>query len=353
MINNGYDVILHISKESNENECQEELINYLKNSSFLSNLFPYLIQHRMLHIFYNYLVLNQLTYLLDKASYNLINQIVTFSTLKAKAYENQFRILHREFEREGIPYVVIKGFHLNHTVYAVGSNFILRDYNDIDLLVNRSDLSKVNRTLKGEGFIQGNLNRKTLCIEACSREERIDMLINTHQQYQHVKPAEYYDISPYNTQFLDVNFTLWEGGNQPDYMETAFLLEQRVLRSTHSGSEYWSLKPPYDLIQLCYHLYKDTNYEVKIKSQESLRMIHLYDILVFIRSYESEIFNDSFYEIIVSAHIENQMYFVLSLINAVFSCRQVEALLLRLYSSVSHETMEKIKLCLDTVKYGK
>ncbi len=296
--------------------------------------------------------MHQLTYLLDNVSYKLLNQIVTASTLKNREYEHVFAILHRELEDQKIPYAVIKGFHLNNSIYANGNGFIMRDYNDIDLLVNRNDLSKVNEVLREVGFLQGNLNRKTLSIEPCSRKERIDMLINTHQEYQHIKPSIYSDISPYNFQLVDVNFTIWEGGNQPDYIEVTQLLEQRVLRTSYLGMDYWTLQPQYDLIQLCYHFYKDTNYEIKKKKNESLRIIHLYDLLFLLRRYKAELNLNLLYEIITAAHIENQIYFVLSLVQSIFSCEQLDGLLNELSSMVTLETKEKIDFSLNFIKSG-
>lgn len=117
--------------------------------------------------------------------------------------------------------------------------------------------------LKNNGFIQGNLDRESLLIKPCGRKEKIDMLINTHQQYQHIRQSKYFPISHYNIQLIDINFTIWEGGNQEDFIKTDYLLKNRILRTTQSGMQYWALKPEYDLIQLCYHVYKDTVYEIK------------------------------------------------------------------------------------------
>ena len=137
-------------------------------------------------------------------------------------YEDLFKIIKKGLNESEIPYVVLKGFHLNNALYENPYGFILRDYNDIDILVNRSDLSRINNVLKNNGFIQGNLDRESLLIKPCGRKEKIDMLINTHQQYQHIRQSKYFPISHYNIQLIDINFTIWEGGNQEDFIKTDY-----------------------------------------------------------------------------------------------------------------------------------
>lgn len=348
MINNSNDVLRYIIKQTTTHEL-EDIEEYLKRISFLDDLFPCLARNRVINVFYHFLVKNNLTYLLDKTSYRLINQVVTFSSLKVQEYEDLFKIIKKGLNESEIPYVVLKGFHLNNALYENPYGFILRDYNDIDILVNRSDLSRINNVLKNNGFIQGNLDRESLLIKPCGRKEKIDMLINTHQQYQHIRQSKYFPISHYNIQLIDINFTIWEGGNQEDFIKTDYLLKNRILRTTQSGMQYWALKPEYDLIQLCYHVYKDTVYEIKRINHECFIMIHFYDILLLINRYQNEIKWDELLELIVSVNLENQIFFVLSLVWELFGCTQISNLMNDLSKTITVETKKSIHDSLITI----
>lgn len=347
MISTPYDAVLHVLSESN-NQNDMEFISYIKHISIIEELLPFILKHRVQNIFWNYLVNHQLTYLVDRTTYKLFNHIVTASTLSIYAYEQLFRTLHENLESAGVPYAVVKGFHLNNSIYANKSSFALRDYNDIDILVDKANLEKVNRILKLQGFIQGDINRKTLFIEPCNRKEHIDMLLNTHQQYQNIRPGEFYAISHYNIQLIDVNFSIWEGGNQPDNIPTNDLLRHRLLNVTSTGIKYWSLLPQYDLIQLCYHFFKDTIYE--IKKNDCLKLIHLYDIYLLLQSYHQELSIDELFTLITSANIEDQIYYVIALIKDIFLYQNVAPLLLRLSPKISPDIKSKIESSLQAIR---
>lgn len=343
------DFLLHIVKTSEEDKENLEFIDYLKEISILKELLPCLIENKVVNIFYYYLVEHNLTYLLDKSTYKLLNQIVTHSTLKAQEYENDFNSISFELEKNNIPYVILKGFHLNNALYGKPKGFILRDYNDIDVLVNKKDLIKINSILKEKGYIQGNLDRKSLNIVPCDRREKIDMIINTHQQYQQIKPSIYFPVSHYNIQLIDINFTIWEGGDQPDYIDTSFLLEHRIPRETTLGVKYWSLEPMYELLQLCYHLYKDTKYDIKKQNNEVLRMIHFYDILFLINLYREEIVWEELLQTIIKAKLQNQIYYVLWLLQNLFPYVKINSFLDNLSQSVDEDTKRNGLLSLQCI----
>lgn len=111
MINNSNDVLRYIIKQTTTHEL-EDIEEYLKRISFLDDLFPCLARNRVINVFYHFLVKNNLTYLLDKTSYRLINQVVTFSSLKVQEYEDLFKIIKKGLNESEIPYVVLKGFLL-------------------------------------------------------------------------------------------------------------------------------------------------------------------------------------------------------------------------------------------------
>ena len=101
-------------------------------------------------------------------------------------------------------------------------------------------------------------------------------------------------------------------------MDIESMLNERIPRYTRSGIKYYSLKIEYDILQLCYHLYKDTKYEVKKKNNESLRAIGFTDLYRYI-SIEDNIQWEVFYKIVVNAKIENQIYFILRFLTMVFN----------------------------------
>lgn len=336
-------ILFKIAKMDITSKEIEELISDLEEISILNDLFPCLISNKLVNIFYYQLVKYGLIQCLDKFTYKILNQIVSFSTLRNKEYEEEFRTLGYQFNSYGIKYAVIKGFHLTNSIYGYPFRFLIRDYNDIDILVNKSDLSKVNRILLNNKYIQGNLNKETLEIVPCTRQEKIDLLINTHQQYQHIKKSKYYEISHCNIQLIDVNFTIFEGGEVIDYIDIRQMLDTRVLRHTESGIEYYSLKSEYDLIQLCYHLYKDTKYEIKKKNNESLRLINFCDLYQYIRLEKENLDWGFLYQTIIDAAIENQIYYVMKLLCMIFIDLDIHDFVEKLGKKVDEKTNEEIR----------
>ncbi len=93
-------------------------------------------------------------------------------------------------------------------------DIVYRDFNDIDILVNKKDTGSVNQILCDLGFQQGRIDKENKIVKA-SRQQIIYMSMSSHQEYKYVRQSKYSVISPYNFIQIDVNTSIFEGGKKP------------------------------------------------------------------------------------------------------------------------------------------
>ena len=90
-----------------------------------------------------------------------------------------------------------------------------------------------------------------------------------------------------------MNTTIFEGGKISPKIDTKTLLSNTVSKKINDFS-YRKLSLEYNLIQLCYHFYKDTVYEIKKKRKESYCLMKFCDIREYILKYQHQLNWDNF-----------------------------------------------------------
>ena len=306
-------IILKIMKINLSEEEKEELKSDMLSINILKELLPFLIHHNLVNVFFSTIKKYKLVEYLDKKSFRLVNRIVTYDTLRDEEYEREFQKIAKSLEKENIKYVILKGFHLKNIIY--NNSFNERPYNDIDILIEKKDIIKLKKILEENGYIQGDLDKKNLNIISYDRYQELNYLMLSHQIPQFIKKSIYYDISPNNLLFIDINFSVFEGGKKVNPINTREFLSNRIERKNNYGTTYYSLNYEYDFIQLLYHIYKDINYDSKIKKGEDLVLLRFYDLHNYILKFGSKICWDKFWKTILDANIEYEIYFIIKLLN--------------------------------------
>ena len=334
MIRNAFEMFYVFLKGPSVAELHDVEV-FLKNNSFLELVFPYMIKNRVTNLFFYFMCKFSLCGLLDKDSYRSLNQIVTFSSLRSKEYAETIAPIVSELNETDVRYAILKGFHLNNTIYESNHGFKLRDFNDVDFLVNKCDLKKVNSILKKHNYIQGSFSRNIMSIVPSSRSEQIDMLLNTHQQMQHICPSQYFSLVPGNVCLIDINYTIWEGGNTIDPIPTDYFLENSTIQTTDKGLNYKALKIEHEIVQLCIHAYKDANYSFRKEASEDLLLIKFIDLYYYFKKYGEIINWDELLRLIKNAKVENHMYLILKLVAKLFSPPYLDSFLIMLVKNIS------------------
>src|SRR5690554_4388377 len=111
--------------------------------------------------------------------------------LRSKLLYKSIEGVIEEFETQDIQYVIIKGEPLSVLAYGRSGK---RISSDIDILVTKSNLNKINKILNNNGFKQKKV----------SREEELITNLYSHQVLPYTKRISFVEV------WIDINFDiLW------------------------------------------------------------------------------------------------------------------------------------------------
>ena len=313
-----------------ENDDKELFSKELKECDLLFELFPYLLHHRLLGIFYSLILKYDMIYCISKEMWKATNKILVYENLTSREYYMEAKHLCDLLEREDISYAIIKGLHLNSFLYDKNSEyFFQRSFNDIDILVNRKDITNLDKILKGMNYFNGDYEPESNSLRCFSRKEAVYYLMATHQTPQYIKASKFSCFNVGDIMIIDVNYSIFEGGKKLDPINTNELLANRIKREGPLGLFYYSLGLEYEIIQLIYHFYKDNMvYQIKKENNEDLILCNLVDIYRLIKYQKKQINSDKLNYIIRKANLDREIKHVskllkhwgnLSLIDTYFS----------------------------------
>ncbi len=150
---------------------------------------------------------------------------------------------------EKIPYAVHKGAVLSQVLYGSPN---VRLSGDIDLLLSREYIARVQDIFKSNGFIQGRVVSDS--IKPYSRTEKIYQASQSHQLAPFVK-ATAHKLCPFVE--YDCNMDVFWGESQQHIDMKAFLTN--TVECELFGIQIRKLTAEAELIALCMHHYKDLN----------------------------------------------------------------------------------------------
>lgn len=277
-----------------------------------------------------------------------INKVIKLNKSKMLQYSNQLFVLQHlyrdyleetknifsEFESQNISYAVLKGFSFSQDLYYRDGVFY-RTFADIDVLVNQKECKKITSILTVNSFIQGKFINDTLI--PVDRSEIIFWTLNSHQLPEFIKPSKYAHYSPCYRIELDVNTTIFEGGKVQNPISTEMILKHSEKKKLLENFHYNVLTPTYGFLQLCYHFYKDTVYESKIKNKCDYLLIKFCDIREFLLFYGKQIDWGEFLNIVNNANIGNQIYYPLWLVSNFYNDLNVQDILDKIYINKTFE----------------
>lgn len=219
------------------------------------------------------------SYCLCSAYRQIIKYWYVSVRMKQKVYEKEIVQIIYLFEKNNIRYAILKGLHMVKQVYEEAP--FVRDYNDIDILVERKSLDSVAILLNSLGFRQGSYMEKSRTIREFSREEKIKMCLFTHQVMGYTKVTRTGENCFIIN--MDINFSIFEGGLKKDRISTEALLEKREKYFLTPEVTYYSLNNQDTIVQLIYHIYKDINFQDKKNDLSDRALIKFVDLYEFIR----------------------------------------------------------------------
>lgn len=236
---------------------KEKLAELLENSLDWGYLILNSYVNKTMNLFYSHLMNEKLVYLVQNRIVKLMRSCYCYCEQKYGIYKDALKQLSAAFNESNISYAIIKGFSLLETVYK--KEYGVREFKDIDILICRQDIGKAKKIMTALGYRQGEFDKYSKKIVDISREEEIAQNLLSHELVPFFKPINDKRCS-HNVIEVELNFTIFDGGRAKPPVATEVLLSDRAKVFFDDGSCFYTLNYNFNLIQLCVHLYKDTNY---------------------------------------------------------------------------------------------
>ena len=176
--------------------------------------------------------------------------------------------------KEDFPYGVLKGAVLVY-LYPEG----VRTSNDIDLLVNRRDLTQVTQCLLSNGFSQGYIRNNRFV--PATRRDIVNALVNRGETTPFIKQV---DLPEMKFLEVDVNISLDETAFQKETAVSEMLQKRRM----DENCGLYTLDKVDFLIHLCTHLYKEASVYQWVQMGRDLSLYKFLDIYLFCQREFSE-----------------------------------------------------------------
>lgn len=220
--------------------------------------------------------------------------------------------ISKELLENNVEHVFLKGsvfsnVKKNFSIYKIGE----RSSNDIDILVNQENISKVTNCLKKLGFIQGVYDEESKKIKEYSRLEIISRRMNRGEVAPFIKLTDNTEI-PFIE--VDINFSL---GNTPnDHIDLlSFMIDSRVISNKNFALSI--LDNELFFIHLLLHQYKETTLYFMIERNKDLDIYKLADIYYLFKL--NKIKRNRVKELAKKFNIEEKVGYVLFQVAEAFS----------------------------------
>ncbi len=199
-------------------------------------------------------------------------------------------------EQIDFPYVILKGevlsVYMNNQVATRGSN-------DVDILVDKSNIGALTKILKNSGFESSKEEK---------REDLIYYLTFAHQIAPYRKRKGSNDI------YVDINFDLFWGGYQGRRIDINSFLEDAITMNIY-GVNVKTLPLYKTLIALILHHYKDFNSIFLLASSKSITEKKIMEIYCLIVNNIERFVISEFIELCGRYGVQQYAYYMLYYVN--------------------------------------
>lgn len=203
----------------------------------------------------------------------ILNQIFKVQKRRVELLSSNVKEISAKLLKDQVKHVFLKGSVFNNVnnklgLYQLGE----RTSNDIDILVNSEEITKISHSLKELGFIQGMYDEDSISIIPFSRKEILERRMNRGEVAPFIKLTNNPEV-PFIE--VDVNFSL---GNTPD--DDIKLLDYMIDNSLIINDKFplTVLDNELFLIQLLMHQYKEATLYFMVSRSKDIDLYKLADI---------------------------------------------------------------------------
>ncbi|HEY5588710.1 MAG TPA: nucleotidyltransferase family protein [Candidatus Paceibacterota bacterium] len=271
---------------------QESLLGYTLINRVCGNVLSHLIKN------------NVIDSLSDEFSNNLYT-IYNTNIIKTRKFKSNIKYISSILHGCDFSYALLKGAYLTTQIYEEG----LRTSNDIDILINYTDIMKCQKLLVENGFIQGSYNKINGIVPA-TREKIIQSRMNYGETIPFIKIL---DEAPLE---VDINFSV---DFKPSANKTIVKeLLDNTIDIEFEGYIFKTLNDVDFLIHLCCHLYKEATTYNWVVSKRDLTLYKFIDINVFLKKFAGESFYKTLIKKIKLFNVEKECYYTLTNSSIIF-----------------------------------
>lgn len=238
----------------------------------------FLIGNRIGGLFYNRA--KSVGIFLPKKIETLLADIFNRQKRRVCLMREYLKIISERLKCTGVEYSFLKGSVLCNISFNNGNLYVdgERTSNDIDILVEQSGLSEINRSLADIGFIQGKYDAENNKIEEFSRLEIINRRLNRGEVAPFIKLTGNSEI-PFIE--IDVNFSL---GNTPTEGKEVLSLILRYARDYGGKLDLRVADKELFFLHLIMHQYKESCVYFMVERSKDLDFYKLADIYYYVKA---------------------------------------------------------------------
>lgn len=333
------DFLKLVSKINLSQEEKEKFSSFMESNDISQNLIGTIYKNKLQFLFIKHIIeQEQMEVVSNKLGLD-ISALLYFNNLLYDEYIEILEKITQNFETNNVKYCVLKGFSIIESLYRI-NGCVYRKFSDIDILVDKNDVGKVNRILELQGFVQGKINPSGEIVKS----ERKDILywrLNSHQEHEYIKFSKY-AITPFMRINIDINTTIFDGGKHISPISTVELLNHRQKKYLRKDKPFYTLDHTYELLQLCYHFYKDTTYEIKKMEYNDYSLTKFCDIREYILRFKNDIEWELFVKIINSHGLANSVGQVLYLVSKFYGDVSIDSIINKLDTTTAMPNLEVI-----------
>lgn len=290
-------------RHPNGKRIEELLLGYPD----LATVLGHLLQNRVAGAAYETLRKTDNLVLTDSIMHRALQLTHFQNRQRTKAYKAALRRIDEILKDCRGSYAMLKGAYLCG-VYPEG----LRTSNDIDLLIEKKELSKIENALKAAGLQQGSVKngafvpatRKEIIFASMMKGETMPYVLETGES-----------TMPYLE--IDLNFALGYKNEAPDRIRTML---SGVVRRDFGDFAIETLGKEDFLIHLCAHLYKEATAYPWVQMGRDLSLYKFMDIYLLTEEYGKPAF-DRLASRMKEAGCEKECWYALTYTKALFDIK--------------------------------
>jgi len=272
---------------------------------------------------------------LNREFRNTLKSIFQMNCIYSENFKSALNYIGEIMEPGEFPYALLKGAYLNG-LYSEG----VRTSNDIDILINQEDISKLTELLKNAGFKQGHVRNEKFT--EATRQEILSSRMNRGETVPFIKEQ----LKGQRFVEIDINFSLdYKAVQETDAV--AEILKRAERKISTRKNKLFTLEITDFLIHLCVHLYKEaTTYKI-FEMGRDLSLYKFLDIYYLIMKFHNGNLESGFAERAIELNLQKECYYAIYYTDKLFDINN--DVLNTILNAIEPENKEYLKQIYDPV----